>query len=129
MSFRSFSLFLFPFLILTGLSQEVIDFKTHVRPILEAHCFKCHGEKKQKGDFRLDLLSTDLLNDRAAAETWHDIKDVLNLAEMPPEKEDPLTPDELKILTGWITGEIESLVEAKRNTGGRVILRRLNRIE
>ena len=129
MSFPSFSLFLFPFLILTGLSQEVIDFKTHVRPILEAHCFKCHGEKKQKGDFRLDILSTDLLNDRAAAETWHDIKDVLNLAEMPPEKEDPLTPDQLKILTGWITGEIESLVEAKRNTGGRVILRRLNRIE
>ena len=72
-----------PMFLLPGTSHGAIDFKTQVYPILEAHCFKCHGEKKQKGDLRLDTLSTDFLNDRAAAETWHDIRDVLNLGEMP----------------------------------------------
>jgi len=129
MNSRSLTLFLFSFLILTGASQETLDFTSEVRPILEAHCFKCHGPKKQKGDLRLDTLSADLLKDRAAAETWHDVKDALNLAEMPPEEEDPLTRTELKILTGWINGEIESVVEAQKNTGGRVVLRRLNRLE
>ncbi len=129
MTFRSLSLLLFSFLVLAGASPGAIDFKTQVLPILESHCFKCHGEKKQKGDLRLDTLSVDLLKDRAAAETWHDVKDALNLADMPPEKEEPLTRAELKILTGWINEKIESVIEAQKSTGGRVVLRRLNRLE
>ncbi|MDB5306395.1 MAG: hypothetical protein JWO38_597 [Gemmataceae bacterium] len=31
-----------------------IDFDRDVRPILAAHCFKCHGPEKQKGGLRLD---------------------------------------------------------------------------
>ncbi len=57
MNLRNLSLFLFAFLILTGKSQATIDFQTQVRPILEAHCFQCHGPKKQKGNLRLDALS------------------------------------------------------------------------
>ena len=129
MTFRSLSHLLFSVLILTAASQESIDFKTRVLPILESHCFKCHGPKKQKGDLRLDTLSIDLIKDRAAAETWHDVKDALNLAEMPPEDEEPLTRKELQILTGWITGEIDAVIEAQKSTGGRIVLRRLNRTE
>ena len=29
-------------------------FETEVRPLLAEHCYKCHGEKKQKGGLRLD---------------------------------------------------------------------------
>src|SRR5690606_16166903 len=29
-------------------------FESQVRPLLAAHCFECHGEKKQQGDLRLD---------------------------------------------------------------------------
>ena len=118
-----------PMFLLSGTSHGAIDFKTQVYPILEAHCFKCHGENKQKGDLRLDTLSTDFLNDRAAAETWHDIRDVLNLGEMPPEDEESLSFDELQFLTGWITKKIDSVIEAKKRTEGRVVLRRLNRNE
>src|SRR4051812_44328452 len=32
-----------------------IDFAREVRPILEKHCFSCHGEKKQKSGLRLDI--------------------------------------------------------------------------
>ena len=31
-----------------------VDFNSQIKPIFEEHCFKCHGEKKQKGKLRLD---------------------------------------------------------------------------
>src|SRR3989442_14168084 len=30
------------------------DFTLEVRPLLEKHCFKCHGPDKQKGGLRFD---------------------------------------------------------------------------
>ncbi|OYW74467.1 MAG: hypothetical protein B7Z37_17725 [Verrucomicrobia bacterium 12-59-8] len=32
-----------------------IDFVRDVRPILQQHCYNCHGEKKQKSGLRLDI--------------------------------------------------------------------------
>jgi len=32
-----------------------VDFVRDVRPILEQHCYGCHGPEKQKGGFRLDI--------------------------------------------------------------------------
>ena len=34
-----------------------IDFVREVRPILQQHCYSCHGEKKQKSGLRLDIKS------------------------------------------------------------------------
>ena len=31
-----------------------VDFATQVKPIFEAACVHCHGESKQKGDYRID---------------------------------------------------------------------------
>ena len=31
-----------------------IDFDTDIKPLLAAHCVKCHGPAKQKGGLRLD---------------------------------------------------------------------------
>jgi len=40
---------------LTALSlQAGVDFNKDIKPILESRCVKCHGEKKQKGEYRLD---------------------------------------------------------------------------
>lgn len=108
---------------------EAIHFEKQVRPILKKHCFKCHGEKKQKGDLRLDTLSKDLSKDRLAAEAWHDVRNALNLSEMPPKKEDPLLPAELRTVTYWITQEIDALVASQKSTGGRIVLRRLNKTD
>lgn len=108
---------------------EAIHFEKQVRPILKKHCFKCHGEKKQKGDLRLDTLSGDLSKDRVAAEAWHDVRNALNLSEMPPKKEDSLLPAELRTVTSWITQEINALVASQKGTGGRIVLRRLNKID
>ena len=31
-----------------------VDFNVDIKPIFDKHCTKCHGEKKQKSDLRLD---------------------------------------------------------------------------
>lgn len=105
------------------------DYETEILPILEKHCFSCHGPEKQKNDIRFDTLSTDMINDRPAAETWHDTLDVLNFDEMPPEDEPRLSDDERRTLIAWLNHEIEAVVKAMKSTGGRPVVRRLNRIE
>src|SRR3954454_17712752 len=37
-----------------------VDFVREVRPILEKHCYSCHGEKKQKSGLRLDVKAAAL---------------------------------------------------------------------
>lgn len=37
-----------------------VDFVREVRPILERHCYECHGEKKQKAGLRLDVKAAAL---------------------------------------------------------------------
>ena len=105
------------------------EFKRDVLPLLKSHCVRCHGPKKQESRIRLDTLSTDLVQDRAAAEYWHEVLNVLNAGEMPPEDEKPLTAEQRKILTKWVSTAVNKAVEAQRDTSGRVVLRRLNRVE
>lgn len=105
------------------------DFQREVLPILQSHCVRCHGPKKQESRLRLDTISTDLVNDRAAAENWHEVLNVLNAGEMPPEDEKSLSPAQRKTLTEWISKSIRTAVDAQRDTSGRVVLRRLNRVE
>ena len=120
--------------VLSGLVAAVshgaeFDYEKDVRPVLETHCFSCHGPDKQKSDVRFDTLSTDLLKDSAVAETWHDALDALNFDEMPPEDEPRLKDDERRALMGWIRQEIDAVIQAKKSTGGRPIVRRLTRRE
>lgn len=37
-----------------------VTYAKDIRPLFEASCFNCHGEKKQKGDLRLDSLEATL---------------------------------------------------------------------
>ena len=48
---------------------------------------------------------------------------------MPPEDEPRLSDKERQTLIAWITGEIDAVVEALKSTGGRPVVRRLNRRE
>ncbi len=115
---------------LAGAAEQTLpDFQKEVMPILRARCVRCHGPELQEARIRLDQLSPDLVNNRPAAETWHEVRNVLNAAEMPPEGEPALTAHELQTLTRWVSGSIDQAIEAQRKTHGRVVLRRLNRVE
>jgi cytochrome c553 len=56
---------------------------THLRSFLDAHCVRCHGEKKQKGDVTLHNLSA---KPKGAAELdlWKRIYEQVEGYQMPP---------------------------------------------
>ena len=109
--------------------ESLPDFQRDVLPILRSHCAGCHGAKKQEANLRLDNLATDLAENRVAAERWQAALNMLNAGEMPPEDAKPLSSKERETFTRWISAAIEEAAAAQRNSSGRVVLRRLNRVE
>jgi len=103
-------------------------FQKEVKPLLQSHCFKCHGQKKQKGDLRLDTLDPNIVQG-TSPERWHDVLNNINLGEMPPEDEPQFSPDERRKLVGWLTEELQKAAKARRGNGEQLVMRRLNRTE
>ena len=99
-----------------------------VRPFMEKHCFTCHGAKKQKGKLRVDNLSSNLI-ETEATQKWIEIMDSLSLGEMPPEDEERPDIKEQEKVMNWISAELKKARRHLQSTGGRVLLRRLNRNE
>ena len=100
---------------------------TH-KVFFKAHCVKCHSERAQKGQVRLDDLPFEITTLKTA-ERWQKILGVLNAGEMPPA--DQPQPDE-KAKTELLAELSDTLVKARKVIGdqGRVsVLRRLNRRE
>ncbi len=115
--------------LLGGRVTAAPDFEKEVRPVLQQYCFSCHGPEKQKGKFRLDTLSPDLVKERRAAEHWHEVRIALNLAEMPPKEKPAPNDAERRIVLAWLDDAIAKVNETFRSTGGRVVMRRLNNAE
>ena len=100
-----------------------------IKSFLSTYCTECHGAEKQKGDRRFDQLSFP--PDKAdTLFELQDILDQLNLGEMPPEKakrhpEAKEVREAVERLTQIVAEGHTRLV----STGGRTVLRRLNRRE
>ena len=105
------------------------DFESAVAPVLERRCVSCHGPETRNADVRLDNLSPDLLRDRRAAETWHDVLNALNRGQMPPRGAPQLTREERSAVVDWLTAAIRGAAETRRGAGGKTAMRRLNRVE
>ena len=97
-------------------------------PFLKAYCISCHGPEKQKGDRRFDHLTGDLTS-LEEAELSQEILDQLNLAEMPPEGKKQPSAAELKEIVSLLTSSLAKARENARENSGKVVLRRLNRVE
>ncbi len=104
------------------------DFAADIKPFLEANCTKCHGPEKQKGRLRLDTL-TDDFSDSHTASMWIEVRDNLNLGEMPPEDEPRPDGDQVIAVSQWIATELRAIQAQANSTGGNVLLRRLSRTE
>ncbi|MFT5468141.1 MAG: hypothetical protein ACI8UO_003249 [Verrucomicrobiales bacterium] len=103
-------------------------FEGTVRPFLEAHCLACHGAEKQKGDLRLNSLTAEF-DTAANADVWIEVMDNLNLDEMPPEDEPRPAAAEHAQIVAWIAEQLREASKRAVGSGGRVLLRRLNRAE
>ena len=92
----------------SGAGDEV-DFGRDVQPLLRAHCYECHGPKKQKNGFRLDRRKDAMRggtrsmigpgNGAASLMYLRLISDQLG-PQMPPTG--PLKDDEVAVIKRWI---------------------------
>jgi mono/diheme cytochrome c family protein len=100
----------------------------HVRQFFADYCVKCHSEKKQKGDRRLDRLNADTTN-VDNFQLLKDIRDVLNRGEMPPQSRGVKQPDpkQSKRVIDWLTNLL--LNSEAASASGNTVMRRLNRFE
>jgi mono/diheme cytochrome c family protein len=104
------------------------QYDDQVRPILARHCLGCHGTEKPKGDFRLDRLSPDFA-DEATRERWRAVLKRVKAGEMPPKSKPRPAEQEVRLLSDWVGARAEAAEAARRGARGRVVLRRLNRVE
>ena len=102
------------------------DFPAKIKPFINKYCIACHGEKKQKGDTRLDNLPLTL-DELKTAEEWQHVLDELNGATMPPEDELQPSKEELSTVLEALTFEIEKAKKSLYGKDRNVVMRRLNR--
>ncbi|MCM8531010.1 MAG: DUF1587 domain-containing protein, partial [Lentisphaeraceae bacterium] len=111
-----------------SLKPDLDIFKTKVQPLLVKYCQDCHGPKKEKGDVRIDILNPDIINGEHG-ETWEEILELMNTAEMPPEDEAQPTPQEREVLTTWLNKEFKKAIAVKSNAKPKANVRRMTRYE
>ena len=83
------------------------EFDQVVLPFLNAHCSRCHGEKEQEGEFRLDTLSRDFAS-RGSAVHWEEVMDRISSAEMPPKDEPQPTAEEAAKIVEWLSDRLKA---------------------
>ncbi len=89
-------------------SEQLKYFETHIRPLLIEKCYKCHNDKKQNGELRLDSREGVLLGGESgpAVVVGHLeeslLLDAVNYRsfEMPPEGK--LSEEQIGHLTQWV---------------------------
>ena len=101
------------------------NYDKEIKPLLEKFCIRCHGERKQKGEVRLDMLDPDIINGRDA-EKWHAALDVINTADMPPDDVKQPSDDERRKIVDWMTVNLKLAKEKKRGEA-KTVVRRLTR--
>ncbi len=103
------------------------QFTREIEPILETHCYDCHGYGGQEGSVTLDEFATP---EAAVADKqlWFRALRMLRAGMMPPAEYDRPTPDELAALESWIKRGVFA-IDPENPDPGRVTVRRLNRIE
>ncbi len=88
-----------------------VQFRTEIKPILEASCVKCHGRGKSKGGFQLDTRETFLkpadsgpaaVPGKSEESYLIHLVSALNPDEVMPQKGSKLTAVQVGLLRAWI---------------------------
>lgn len=105
-----------------------------VRDLFELSCTSCHGERKQKGDLRLDradgIASVVVAGDAAKSELYRRITLPLDHDDVMPPYDDPVTEAEQAAVLEWIrAGASMDVFEATGGDRARALAEAEARIE
>ena len=95
-------------------------------PILEKHCYECHGDGYDKGKVAFDTLDTD--EQILKPDLWLRVLTTRAPASCPPERKPRLSAAEQAKLERWIKYDVFR-IDPRNPDPGRVTVRRLNRVE
>lgn len=109
-------------------SRESDPFVARLQSFTGKHCASCHGADVQEHGLRFDKLAFDFDGEVAAAQ-WIKVLDRLAKGEMPPATEPQPPAEELKSVVADLRRHLHDASLARQRRDGRVVLRRLNRIE
>ena len=104
------------------------EFERDVLPFLKRHCYSCHDAKQAKAGLRLDQLGTDFLRG-TTADDWHEVINQINSGAMPPKDEPRPDPKAAFVVVEWVGAKLKEAEKLARMSGGRILMRRLNRQE
>ncbi|MCA9015592.1 MAG: DUF1549 domain-containing protein [Planctomycetaceae bacterium] len=89
-----------------------VDYKTQIKPLLQAHCFACHGTLKQESALRLDAgklilkggdIGPAIIAGKPQESLLYQVLTKDADFEMPPEGQGrKLKPDEVQLIRTWI---------------------------
>ncbi len=109
-------------------AKEDLTYQEKVLPFIENHCIDCHDDTTARAGFRIDLLSKDFTEGNHAG-LWKEVMDNINSGEMPPKKKKrPDAAEALEVAT-WVAKQLDESTKLAQGAGGRVPLRRMNRVE
>lgn len=98
-----------------------------IQPLLEVHCYACHGYGASKGGVTLDAFD-DAASLRSNPKLWWAVLKNVRAGVMPPPGEERPTDEEIDELAGWIKYDAFG-IDPEHPDPGRVTVRRLNRVE
>ena len=115
-------------IIQTNIIKASDSFDESVGGFFESHCNRCHDDKKQKGDFRLDELSRNFTKGEDS-ELWFEVMDRINSGEMPPEEETQPSEKEIEQVVNWLGVKLKDGEAARMAARPKVAHYRLSRDE
>ena len=83
-------------------------FESDVQPLFKAKCGRCHGETVRKAELALLTPAAIQKGSESGAvivagkSAESRLFEVLRDGEMPPDKKDPLTPEQIELIRNWI---------------------------
>ncbi len=104
------------------------NFSQSIRPFLQAHCIRCHGDDEPEGGLALDTYR-ESARIQSDYETWEKILRIVQERQMPPEDEPRPDEPELQSFCRAVQAELETFDCTSHRHAGRVTIRRLNRAE
>ncbi|MBI3877652.1 MAG: DUF1592 domain-containing protein, partial [Verrucomicrobia bacterium] len=113
--------------LLTLAHEAAAAMDSQTTAFFKEHCLRCHGPEKVKGDLRLDQLDTDF-SKPSNFERWREIVARVQSGEMPPKKEPRPKSAQVQAFVRQLNARLDE-ASARQRAEGRVLLRRLNRVE